>query len=192
MVQKFPKLDPRAQTEAYQKVVNWFFAYPGIEMSLNDLSIKLKISKSTANRVINLLVEEGFLKKQVIGNIWRISCVASHHYNFTRKIGHNLIMIYESGIIEEVHKLIPNSKAIILFGSYRKGDDNEASDIDIAAEVIDDEDIRIVEIGTISKLGYRKDVRVNLHIFSRKKVNLNLFANIANGIVLEGFLEVRP
>jgi len=33
---------------------------------------------------------------------------------------------------------------------------------------------------------------VHLHIFSRNKVDLNLFANISNGIILDGFLEVHP
>jgi len=191
MGKRLRKVDPREETEAYQKVMNWFFAYPNTEMSLNDLSQELKISKTTANRIIRVLVEDDFLKKQVIGKIWRISCNLNHLYNLTRKIGYNLILVYESGILDEIHKIMPNPKAVILFGSYRKGDDNEKSDLDIAVEIIDDGDIRIVELGIISQLGYRKNVHVNLHIFSRNKVNSNLFANIANGIVLEGFLEVR-
>jgi len=83
-------------------------------------------------------------------------------------------------------------KAIYLFGSYRKGDDNEKSDIDIAVEVLDNKDIRIIEAGIISKFGFRKNVKINLHIFSKNKVDFNLFSNIVNGILLEGFLEVKP
>ena len=44
----------------------------------------------------------------------------------------------------------------------------------------------------LEKLGFRTNVKVNLHIFSRNKIDLNLFANIANGIILSGFLEVLP
>lgn len=191
MVRKLRKVKFKENSEAYQKIMNWFFAYPNKEMSLNDLAQTLKISKTTVNKIIRVLVEEGFLKKQVLGKVWRITCNIQHPYNFTRKIGSNLILISESSILEEIHKLIPNPKAVVLFGSYRKGDDNEESDVDIAIETIDDEDLRIMELGIITQLGYRKDVQVNLHIFSRKKVDLNLFANIANGIILEGFLEVR-
>ena len=33
---------------------------------------------------------------------------------------------------------------------------------------------------------------IQLHMFNRKNVDLHVFNNIANGIVLAGFLEVRP
>ena len=101
-------------------------------------------------------------------------------------------MVCESGILKEIHKLTPGARAVILFGSYRKGDDTEKSDIDIAVEVLDDKEVQMIELGIVPELGYRKNVPVNLYIFSRNKIDLNLFANIANGIVLEGFLEVRP
>jgi predicted nucleotidyltransferase len=100
--------------------------------------------------------------------------------------------VYESGILPEVHRTIPGAKSIILFGSYRKGDDTEKSDIDIAVEVTGNEPQKLVELGTIGQIGYRSNVKVNLFVFSRSKIDINLFSNIANGIVLEGFLEVRP
>ncbi len=177
---------------AYEKIINWFFSYPNKEMSLSDLSEVLKISKTTANRIVMQLIDEDFLKKEVLGRIWRISCNQNHPYFYTKKIGHNLNRVYGSDVLEKVHKLIPSSKAIVLFGSYRKGDDTEKSDIDIAVEVLGDENVQVRELGKIQKLGYRKNVTVNIHVFSRNKIDLNLFSNIANGIVLEGFLEVHP
>ncbi|MCK4550918.1 MAG: nucleotidyltransferase domain-containing protein, partial [Candidatus Aenigmarchaeota archaeon] len=177
---------------AHLKIMYWFFSYPNKEMSLSDIANELKISKITANLAINHFVNEGFLKKEVLGRIWRISCSREHTLNSTLKVSYNLGMVYQSPIISEIHKIIPNSRAIILFGSYRKGDDTEKSDIDIAVEVLDGEDVRIKPLGVLPQFGYRKNVPVNLHIFSRNKVDLNLFSNIANGIVLEGFLEVRP
>jgi len=186
------RIDLIKLNEAYQKVLLWFFSYPTKEVSLNDLSSTTKISKTTANRVVAQLSGEGFLKKEVLGRIWRVSCNQSHIYNFSIKISYNLRIIYESGIIEKIHEIVENPRAIILFGSYRRGDDTEKSDIDIAVGVLGDEELRIRQLGIIPKLGYRNNVTVNLHIFSRNKIDLNLFSNIANGIVLEGFLEARP
>lgn len=195
MVEKLKKIELIELNEAYQKVLYWFFSFPNIETGLNDISSDLKISKTTAKKIINILVEEGFLNKNVYGKTWRITCNLNHPYNLTTKISFNLNMVYNayySGLRDHILKIVGNARSITLFGSYRKGDDNEKSDIDIAVEVMDDEEIRIVELGVIKKFGFRDNVKVNLHIFSRNKVDLNLFSNIANGIVLEGFLEVRP
>ena len=194
IIKKLRKTEIYESNEAYLKVLYWFFSFPNDKVGLNDLSADLKIAKTTASKVVSQLVEEGFLIKEDLGNVWRISCnqVKDNNYTYSRKIGYNLIRVYESGILNSIHEVIKNSRAIILFGSYRKGDDTEKSDMDIAVEILGDEDIKIYQLGILPELGYRKNVPVNLHVFSRNKIDLNLFANIANGIVLEGFLEVRP
>ena len=191
-VKRLKKTELMELNEAYLKTLHWFFSFPDKEMGLNDLSEALKISKTTAKKVVLQLIEEGFLNREILGKIWRISCNQKHPYNSTRKICYNLTLVYESAILGAVHELIKNPKSIILFGSYRKGDDNEKSDIDIAVEIVGDEEVKIVELGILPDFGHRKDVLINLYIFSRNKVDLNLFSNIANGIVLEGFLEARP
>lgn len=178
--------------DAYTKIQNYFFDYPTKEFSLNDICSAVKISKTNANIYVEQLIKEDFLNRQIIGKLWRIFCNQKHDYNITRKIPYHLSLIFEAKIIGAVHEAIPNARTIVLFGSYRKGDDTEDSDIDIAVEVIGGNELKIIELGVIHQLGYRQNVSVNLHVFSRNKININLFANIANGIVLEGFLEVKP
>ena len=133
-IKKIGKKTSYELNEAYQKVLIWFFSYPNREIGLSDLAEAVNISKKTANLVVTRLENEGFLKKEVIGRIWRISCNQTHAYNYSRKIAYNLRIVYESGLVEEVHKTIESPKSIILFGSYRKGDDTEKSDIDILVE----------------------------------------------------------
>lgn len=195
MVKKLKKTELMELNEPYQKVIYWFFSFPSIEIGLNDLSSNLKISKTTAKKIVTSLVEEGFLDKKVYGKTWRITCNRDHFHNLTTKIAFNLSMVYEAydkELREHILKIVGNAKSIVLFGSYRKGDDTEESDVDIAVEVGNDKGVEIIELGIIPKFGFRRNVQVNLHIFSRNKIDLNLFSNIANGIVLEGFLEVRP
>ena len=55
---KLKKIELIELNEAYQKVLIWFFSFPDIEIGLNDLSEALKISKTTAKRVVNQLIEE--------------------------------------------------------------------------------------------------------------------------------------
>jgi len=179
------------EVEAEQKVLHWFFSYPLKSIGLNDLAVAVSISKTTAKKIVEKFILIDFLKREILGKVWRISCNVDHPYNQTIKIPYNLSMIYQSGILEHVFEQVSNPRAVVLFGSYRKGDDTDESDIDIAVEIFGDEDVEITQTGVVSELGYRKNVPVNLHIFTRNKIDLNLFSNIANGIVLSGFLEVR-
>lgn len=191
-IKKLKSVDYLGLKEAYDKVMLWFFSFPQREIGLSNLAAELEISKTNAKLIVNQMVQDGFLNKQEIGKAWRISCNINHLYNYSRKLGYNLRLIYESGIIMNIRTMFPSAKAIVLFGSYRKGDDTEKSDIDLAVELLDSQEVRIHQLGIFPQFGYRKNVLVNLHIFSRNKIDLNLFANIANGFVLEGFLEVRP
>lgn len=178
--------------EVYRKVFYWFFSYPTTEISLNDLTKAVNISKTTANKVVSQLSKEGFLNLTKLGKLWRIKCNQQHPYNTKKKIPYNLELVYMSNIIQRVLEKIPNAISIILFGSYRKGDDIETSDIDIAVETPDNEQASVIEIMVMPKFGCREKVKVNVFKFTRNKIDLNVFANIANGIVLYGFLEARP
>ena len=191
MSRKLPKTDMIELNKAYNEVLAWFFSFPDREIGLNDLAAAIHISKATARRAALHLIEEGFLQRELLGNMWRLSRNKDHVYNFSKKIAYKLMMVYESGILGDIHRAFSNPRCVVLFGSYRKGDDNEKSDIDIAVEVVGGKEQKIVKLGEIKKFGYRKNVPINLHIFSRDKIDINLFSNIANGIILEGFLEVR-
>lgn len=173
------------------KCLTWFYAYPRTKIGLTDLAKSISSSKTATKQVVESLVHMQFLYRTIIGKAWLLSANQEHQYFIMKKIPYNLGIIYESGVLAAVYKMIPSPRAVVLFGSYRWGTDVEESDIDIAVEVIDNHDLEIILLGHIGQLGYRKDVPVNLHVFSRNKIDLNLFTNIANGIVLDGLLEVR-
>lgn len=175
----------------FDKCLVYFYAYPTRKIGLNNLSKVISSSKSATKHIVESLISFEFLKRDIIGKAWLLYANQLHPYFVTKKIAFNLSTVYESGIIEAVHKIIPSSRAIMLFGSYRWGTDIDDSDIDIAVEVIGNHELQIIKLGVIEKLGYRKNVPVNLHVFSRNHIDSNLFANIANGIILEGFLEVN-
>ena len=194
-MKKLKKILPKKIDEAYEKILIWFFSYPDSEMTLSDIAKETKISKTTANRSVIQLRDEGFLTVKEVGKSWLITSNVHHIYNKTRKIIYNLSIIYdvyESVLRESIYNYVAQPISVILFGSYRKGDDTEKSDIDIAVEVSGEQKTEIIELGQFEQFGLRKNVPLNLHLFSRKNIDLNLFANIANGIVMDGFLEVKP
>ena len=91
--------------------------------------------------------------------------------------------ILESGLVELIEeKLTP--KSLVLFGSYCRGEDDETSDIDLFLECKR-------EGISADKFQQKLGRKIELH-FSENFSLLpkELKNNIANGIVLSGFLEV--
>ncbi|PIN74455.1 hypothetical protein COV18_07425 [Candidatus Woesearchaeota archaeon CG10_big_fil_rev_8_21_14_0_10_37_12] len=179
-------------TASENRVLDLFFACPTQEFTFNDLCKLTKTSKTTAKRIVERLLKLELIKKSIIGKLWRLSANNDTKEFMDLKIAHNLKLVYASGIIKLVSTKHPQARAIVLFGSFRKGDDLSRSDLDIAVEIPGTREIKIESLDEIA-LGSRKEkTKINIHIFSRNAINLNLFSNIANGIVLRGFLEVRP
>lgn len=191
MKKKLKSSDILLLSEAYKRIIDYFFAFPYQPIGLNDLSQAVGVSKTSAREAILLLEKENFLNKEEIGKTWRITSNQSHSYLLTRKFPQSLRMIYECGAVDLIREKYPSAKAIILFGSFRYGRDDDKSDVDIAVEIIGNEEPKTEQLGIIETFGYRKKVPVNLFIFSRNKVDTNIFNSISNGIVLDGFLEVR-
>ena len=176
---------------AYEKCLVWFFAFPRTKIGITELARSIKSSKTATKQAVETLITKQAITREIAGKAWILLANQKNLYFSRKKIPYHFDKIYESGIVEAVRKAVPQARSIILFGSYRWGDDNEESDIDIAVEVLENKDMEIVRLGIIEQLGYRKNIPVNMYIFSRNKIDLNLFANIVNGIVLDGFLEVR-
>ena len=157
----------------FGKCLAWFYAYPKAKIGLTALAKSIRSSKTATKQIVESLIKIKLLNREIVGKAWLLSADQKHP-DFIAK------------------KIIPSPRAIILFGSYRWGSDLEESDIDVAVEVLDNHDLQTISLGVIPQIGYRKNIQVNLYIFSRNKIDLNLFANIANGIVLDGFLEISP
>ena len=118
-MKKQNKIEKAELNESYNKVLQWFFSYPSLPISLSELAKELSISKKTANKIVLGLIEENFLIKEEIGRTWRITCNIKHLYNLTRKISYNLLLVYqllyEGELMKKIYEKVGNAKAIILF-----------------------------------------------------------------------------
>jgi predicted nucleotidyltransferase len=90
--------------------------------------------------------------------------------------------LYESGIIDFLWEKT-NPEAIILYGSYLKGDAIESSDIDL---------FLICQEEKIDVSPYEKKIGKQIHILMNplKKIPNELKQNLINGIILEGYLSI--
>jgi len=177
---------------ARQKVIEVLFRYPEKEFSLSDLAKEAGVAKANIGRIINEFLKNGLIEVEKLSKIWRIKANVKDARFRTEKIFYNLDIIYSSFFIEYLNEYFGNPKAIILFGSFRRGEDISTSDIDIAIETDVANEYKTARIKELE--GFEKQInrRIQFHLFNRKNVDLNVFNNIANGIVLSGFLEVKP
>ncbi len=174
---------------AKQKVSELFWKYPEKEFSLSDIAKEAGVAKANLGVILALLERIGFLKIEKLKKIWRVKANQESWIFKRTKIVYNLNFIYNSGLSDFlISKYHP--KSIILFGSFRKGEDNSNSDIDIAIESIMSKGHEIISLADL--VSFEKDIgrKIQIHEFNSKNIDKNLFNNIANGIILWGFLEV--
>ncbi len=174
-----------------QRVLEVLYRYPELEFSLTDIALEAGVTKAHIGTILANLEKLGFITIVKLSKIWRIKA-NPQNWNFLKsKIVYNLNFIYHSGLVEFLSEQFNHPKAIILFGSFRKGEDFSTSDIDIAIETDEPQEYETVGLRTLSEFEKEIGKKIQLHLFNRKDVDVHVFNNIANGIVLAGFLEVK-
>ncbi|MBL7160467.1 MAG: nucleotidyltransferase domain-containing protein [Candidatus Aenigmarchaeota archaeon] len=181
----------RKEETARQRILHLLFFEPLEEFSLSEIAEQGKVSKSTASRIVLELHEECLVKLVKRSILWSIQANYSNPRYKQEKILYNLAIVQRSGLIEFLEHTFNHPKNIVLFGSFIKGEDKLNSDVDIAIEDNSASETEIIHIKELGNLEKQIGRGIAVHLFNRKNVDLNLFNNIANGITLSGFLEVK-
>jgi len=176
---------------AKNKIIEILFKYPEKEFSLSDLAREAGVAKANIGNILNEFQEAEIILIEKLSKIWRIKANQTNLLFIRSKLVYNLNFIFKSGLVDFLVDYFNNPKSIILFGSFRKGEDLSNSDIDIAVESSELKDYQ--SIGLRGLIEFEKIIgkKIQLHLFNRSNIDNNLFNNIANGIVLWGFLEVK-
>jgi len=176
---------------AKTRVLEVLFKYPEKEFSLSDLAIEARVAKANIGGILDEFQKIGLITLEKLSKIWRIKANQTNWLYARNKIVYNLNSIYQSGLVEFLVDFFKNPKAIILFGSFRKGEDLSTSDVDIAIESDDVKTYEVVSLKQVAEFEKIIGRRIQLHLFNRRNMDVNVFNNIANGILLWGFLEVN-
>lgn len=115
------------------KVAEVFFREPTRVHYIKEISKKINLAHTSVKKHVRELIGEG-LVEQTEGDIYTGYRAKrdSPHFIFAKKIS-NQILLQESGLLDVLKENYP--EAIIIFGSYDKGEDLETSDIDIYADI---------------------------------------------------------
>src|SRR3989344_8397437 len=104
---------------------------PTKEFHARELSRKTNLSIFSVLEAIKKLSKEDFISVKKKGNMKIVKASHSTEFIRTKRI-RNLEKLYDCGIVDYLNESYQKPGAIILFGSYSRGDDIENSDIDIA------------------------------------------------------------
>lgn len=176
---------------ARQKVLEILFKFPEKEFSLSDLARLAKVAKANIGKILDEFQKKDLIEIVKLSKIWRIKANQKNWHFIKSKITYNLHFIYQSGLVELLNDYYNNPKSIVLFGSFRTGEDISGSDIDIAIENEEYKEYNVVELADSMEFEKIIGRKIQIHEFNRKNVDINVFNSIANGIVLCGFLEVK-
>ena len=186
------KLIALAGESSRQRILGVLSAYSDRAFSLTDLAKESGVAKSNIGPLVKEFEEMGLISIERLTKIWRIRANLSSWAFKKSKIVRNLNFIYQSGLVEYLNEKFRNPRAIILFGSYRTGDDVSTSDIDIAIESDEPREMNTIHLAELESFENVIHRKIQIHTFHRKHVDQHVFSNIANGIVLLGHLETHP
>ncbi|MDP3640201.1 MAG: nucleotidyltransferase domain-containing protein [Nanoarchaeota archaeon] len=167
-----------------QVIKEHFFINPTAKLRVREMERALKLPLPSVIRYCRELEQEGLLAREKTGSVHFYTASRNEAYFLEKKL-FNIKLLYKSGLIEYLKQELSNP-AIILFGSYAKGEDTEESDIDLYIETPSKRQANLEK--------FKKLLKREIQVFQQRNIkeitNPHLANNIINGITLNNYIEV--
>ncbi|MBW2976933.1 nucleotidyltransferase domain-containing protein [Candidatus Woesearchaeota archaeon] len=190
MLQKKDKGNIPFFRESSFKVAELIFNFPNKTFHIREIAKETGLSTTavTGKHSLKELHESGIIKLEKTNLTTNVRAnMESDAYRFYKKI-FNLYRLERYAVIEKLKEGF-QAEAIVLFGSFAKGEDAEESDIDILIITNRKED----EISSDFLKNWEKTLnrKISLQVLPSLQKSSKEFKNaVANGIVLDGYLKV--
>ncbi len=156
----------------------------GEKFSQRELAKILKVSPTAVANAVRNLKGKLLVEVEKTKTINFITFNRDNRRAIQLKRIENLKNLYAAGLVDFLEEQLAGS-AIILFGSYARGEDTKNSDIDIAVIGRKKKDLALEDY---EKVLFRT---ININFYdSWKDIHKHLRNNILNGIVLSGGVEL--
>ncbi len=165
------------------KVMKLFFDAPDKKLHIREIARQTGLSSTGIIKIVGRLKREGLLvskKTKVVEEVWPNF---NARFPILKRI-YNLYNIIDSGVVEYLRDFYEEPEAMVLFGSYADGTDNSKSDIDIAIIT------KKKSMPNLQKYEKKLNKKIALLTLTIEEASAEFKNSIANGIVLDGFLEV--
>jgi len=158
-------------------LIEFFYINPLGKFTVRELAKKTGLSRSTVQYQLKQLKKENIISKN---NQW----IDDWHNRF-QKTNYYIKKMANSGLIDYLEKELAAS-AIILFGSFRKGESVLESDIDLFVECAREKRLDLTR--------FERLLDHKIQIFTRPKITKlppHLLNNVINGIKLKGYFTIK-
>lgn len=163
------------------RVLELLFDQPTKELNVRHISRLAKVSTTTVTNALKELQKRNIIKKRRAGNALFVSADRESNHFIRLKRLYNIQKIYDSGIVDYLVKEYEEPDAIVLFGSFSRGDDTEKSDIDITV-------VGSRKTANVERFERILGRKISIHELSLRQIEKEFFLNLANGFVLYGAL----
>lgn len=165
------------------KVMKLFFDSPDKSFYIREISRITRLSPPGVIKIISKLKKEKLLKSEKTKTVENISAIRDGKF-MQLKRAYNMLSVEESGLTSLIREKYEEPEAIILFGSYSRGEDTSKSDIDIAIVTKKRLDI------DLSRFERALKRKISVHEIQLKDSEKEFINSLANGIVIYGYLKV--
>jgi predicted nucleotidyltransferase len=166
-----------------QRILSLFLENPSTEYHLREIARNVRLSPAGVSKILKALVLEKLVVKEKteIKDNYRSNVESSEFMSL--KLAYNIYKLKSSGLVEYLNESF-SPDAVILFGSFARGDNHINSDIDIALINVKEKSIDLKR--------FEEALRhtINIHCITFSKATSEFKNNIINGIILKGYLKV--
>ncbi|MBI5224534.1 nucleotidyltransferase domain-containing protein [Candidatus Micrarchaeota archaeon] len=165
------------------KVMKLFFDSPQEKIHIRKIARLVGLSAPGVIKIVSRLKTEGLLVSERTDLSEDVS--ASKNEKFLNlKRCYNFLNLQESGIVGFLQKHYEEPEAIVLFGSYSRGEDNSRSDVDLAVLT------NLSKSLDLKKFEKNVGRKINLYEINAKECEKEFLNSLANGIILHGFQKL--
>ena len=166
------------------KVMKLFFDNPEKKFHIREIARQTGLSAPGVLKIVKKLKEESLLVSERENVVENVKASRNEKF-FLLKKAYNALSLFESGLVHRLRDAYEEPEAIVIFGSYSKGEDTSQSDIDIAVATKKEAQLDLKQFEKYLK---RKISIYEIQISDSEKEFLN---NLANGTVVYGFLRIQ-
>src|SRR3989338_4430710 len=166
-----------------EKIKREIFLHPTRKYHIRELALALQLNPNTVITLSEKLAKEGIIKRKKERHVVEISADSENKAFIRKKRLWNIGQLYDSGLVDFLVGYYDSPEAVMVIGSYSRGEDIEKSDIDIVI-INGKESIPETE-------GYERFLKRKIHLLPVRyeKVSKEFYANMINGITLHGFIR---